>query len=79
MTCSNTIDEMLTRPVRMQFIEFEALHAKTEDECRWPQDSHERDRWMYVFRQKKSPPDLETGGALIPHQRDAEMASTAAS
>lgn len=76
MTCSTSVEEMLSRPVRMTFIEYEAGHAICEEDCRWPPESHEYAYWMRVF-QKEKPPAV-TPGALIPHQRDAEMANKSA-
>lgn len=78
MTCSTTAEELLARPVRMAFIQFEATFACSTDECWWPDGSPERAYWMDIFGEKESPPAVATGGHSIPHQRDAEMASTAA-
>ena len=33
MTCSTNADELLARPVRMAFIEYEARFAHSHDEC----------------------------------------------
>ena len=70
MTCSTDIGELLARPVRMAFIEYEARFAQSPDECWWPQDSPEHEYWMEQFIKRK-PPSREAGGSSIPHQRDA--------
>lgn len=75
MTCSIKVEEMLERPVRMTFIQYEAEHATSEQDCRWPPESHEYRFWMEVFNlPKKKPPGLHRR-ASIPHQRDVEMAT----
>jgi hypothetical protein len=76
MTCSTSIEEMLSRPVRMTFIRYEAEQASCVEECRWPEESHERVYWLKVFAQKKSP--RLSPRALIPHQRDVEAATAEA-
>jgi hypothetical protein len=78
MTCSTTAEELLARPVRMAFIQFEATFARERDECWWPEGSPERAYWLDVFGEKENPPAVQAGGSSIPHQREAEMASTAA-
>jgi hypothetical protein len=75
MTCSTSIDEMLSRPVRMTFIEYEAQHAACVEECRWPPGSHEHTYWMEFF-QKKTPRPVQPGGFNpSPKGRDPEMAT----
>ena len=74
MTCSTTAEELLARPVRMAFIQFEATFARSADDCWWPEGSPERAYWMDVYGEKESPPTAQAGGLPIPHQRDAEMA-----
>ena len=76
MTCSTNADELLARPVRMAFIEYEARFAHSRDECWWPDGSPERDYWMEAFSQKENPPADKAGGSSIPHQRDVEMATS---
>jgi hypothetical protein len=78
MTCSTTAEELLARPVRMAFIQFEATFARDADECWWPEGSPEFIYWMDIFGAKENPPVLRLGGSQIPHQRDAEMASRSA-
>jgi hypothetical protein len=78
MTCSTTAEELLARPVRMAFIQFEASFALHRDECWWPEDSPEFVYWMDVFGEKENPPAITAGGSSIPHQREAEMASNSA-
>lgn len=73
MTCSTSIEEMLTRPTRMAFIEFEATHALSCAECRWPAGSYEQTFWLEVYQKKN--PRLVEPGVSIPHQRDDEMAT----
>ncbi len=70
MTCSTNAEELLARPVRMAFIQFEATFARSPDECWWPDGSPEHAYWMDIFGEKKSPQSLQLG-ASIPHQRDA--------
>lgn len=70
MTCSTDAGELLARPVRMAFIEYEAAQASVESECWWPDGSPERVYWMDVFREKERPPCFTAGGLPIPHQRD---------
>ena len=76
MTCSTNADELLARPVRMAFIEFEATFARSVDDCWWPQGSPECDYWLQVFGARENPPALRAGGSSIPHQRDVEMATS---
>lgn len=76
MTCSTNAEELLTRPVRMAFIQFEATFARDAKDCWWPDGSPERAFWMDVFGEKENPPVLRQGGSQIPHQRDVEMATS---
>ncbi len=75
MTCSTDIGELLERPVRMAFIEYEARFAHSRDECWWPEDSPEFEYWMERYNAKENPPVVQAGGSSIPHQRDVEMAT----
>jgi hypothetical protein len=77
-----SIDEMLERPVRMAFIQAEASDAWRRglgtSMCRWPVNSHERRYWVEQYKLAKEKAPAVKPGLSIPHQRDAEMASTAA-
>ncbi len=77
MTCSTSAAELLARPVRMAFIQFEATFALSRDECWWPEGSPEFVYWMDVYGEKEEGPHASLqGGRQIPHQRDVEMATS---
>jgi hypothetical protein len=82
MTCSLKLEELLDRPVRMAFIDYEAkLAVRSGDGLvanRWPSGSLEFKLWNETYwATKENPPAAaDDRGASIPHQRDAEMATT---